>query len=150
MTDGIVQVLTSLVGTLGFGFLFNVRGKKLLFASLGGALAWALFLVLGNWIESEPLCYLLVSICSTLYAEFLARKLKTPVSTFAMVNLIPLVPGGALYRTTAFALGGQKEAFVENFVDTLLLSVGLSLGIVLVISFFKIKKRFHDKRKQKR
>lgn len=63
MTDAVIQVLTSFAGTLGFGFLFNVRGKKLLFASLGGALAWLLFLVLGNWMDSEPLRYLLVSVC---------------------------------------------------------------------------------------
>ena len=35
----IVQLIAAWAGSLGFALLFNVRGKKLAFASLGGLLA---------------------------------------------------------------------------------------------------------------
>lgn len=135
--DMIIQSATALVGTLGFGFLFNIRGKKLVFAAVGGMLAWMLFLVLEPVAESEPLRYLIVSACSTTYAEVLARILKTPATTFSIITLIPLVPGGALYQTTTAALDRNTEVFVPKLIYTIELAVALSLGIVIVTAIFR-------------
>jgi len=137
-TDMIIEVLASLVGTLGFGYLFNIRGKKLWYAAVGGMAAWALFLALGFVMESEVLRYFIVSLCSTAYAEILARRLKTPATTFCIITLIPLVPGGALYYTTTTALGGELELFVPKLINTVELAVALSLGIVMVTAACKL------------
>ncbi len=134
----LIEVLASFVGTLGFGYLFNIRGKKLLYAALGGMAAWALFLALGFWIESEVLRYFIVSLCSTVYAEILARRLKTPATTFCIINLIPLVPGGALYYTTTSALSGDLALFFPRLTNTVQLAVALSLGIVIVTAGCKL------------
>ena len=133
----LIQVIASFFGTLGFGFLFNIRGKKLFFAAIGGMLSWGLFLLLGGIIPNEAIRYLLVSLCSTTYAEILARLLKTPATTFSIITLIPLVPGGALYHTATFAMGGHASQFVEKLVYTIELSLALSLGIVIVTAVFK-------------
>lgn len=136
-TTALIQVIASFFGTLGFGFLFNIRGKKLFFAAIGGMLSWGLFLLLGIAIENEAIRYLLVSLCSTTYAEILARLLKTPATTFSIITLIPLVPGGALYHTATFAMSGHASQFVEKLVYTIELSLALSLGIVIVTAVFK-------------
>lgn len=135
--DAIIQIAASFFGTLGFGFLFNIRGKKLFWAALGGMLSWALFLGLGLFIENEAIRYFIVSVCSTGYAEVMARVLKTPASTFSITVLIPLVPGGAMYYTTTYALSGATDLFIGKAVYTLELSVALSLGIVLVTAIAK-------------
>lgn len=139
----LIEVLACFVGTLGFGYLFNIRGKKLVYAAAGGMTAWALFLALGFWIENEVLRYFIVSVCSTVYAEVLARRLKTPATTFCIITLIPLVPGGALYYTTTAALSGNAELFLPRLTNTVQLAVALSLGIVIVTAtsklFFKKK-----------
>ena len=136
-TDMLIQVVTSFFGTLGFGFLFNIRGKKLLYASVGGMLSWLLFLLLQPLAPNEALRYLIVSICSTTYAEILARLLKTPATTFSIITLIPLVPGGALYQTTTAALDRNVEEFVPKLIYTIELAVALSLGIVIVTAIFR-------------
>lgn len=140
-----IQVAAAFIGTLGFGFLFNIRGSKLWWAACGGMLAWALFLVLGYVIESEPIRYFIVSMCSTLYAELLARRLKTPATTFCIITLIPLVPGGALYYTTTSALSGDAALFLPKLVYTAELAVALSLGIVVVTAVcrhvFRVRQR---------
>ena len=135
-TDMMIQVATSFFGTLGFGFLFNIRGWKLLFAALGGMLSWGLFLVLGFFIDSEALRYFIVAVCSTAYSEGLARILKTPASTFSIISLIPLVPGGALYDATTMALARDTQ-FLNRAIHTIELSVALSLGIVVVTAVSK-------------
>lgn len=145
IVEMLVQIAAAFVGTLGFGFLFNIRGSKLWWAAFGGMFAWALFLALGFGIASEPVRYFIVSICSTLYAELLARRLKTPATTFCIITLIPLVPGGALYYTTTSALSGDAEVFLPKLVYTAELAVALSLGIVVVTALcrhlFRLRNR---------
>lgn len=136
-TDVLIQVAASFFGTLGFGFLFNIRGKRLFWAAFGGMLSWTLFLLLGLVVGNEAIRYFIVSICSTGYAEMMARIMKTPASTFSITVLIPLVPGGAMYYTTTYALSGDVDSFVSRAVYTLELSVALSLGIVLVTAAAK-------------
>ena len=40
----IIQLVVSFTGSLGFAALFNIHGKKLWFAALGGCLSWAVYL----------------------------------------------------------------------------------------------------------
>ncbi len=140
--SALIQIIASFFGTLGFGFLFNIRGNKLVFAAVGGMLAWGLFLGLGSVIENEAIRYFIVSLCSTTYAEILARVLKTPATTFSIITLIPLVPGGALYHTATFAMSGEASQFIAKLVYTVELALALSLGIVVVTAIFKYVRKF--------
>lgn len=137
LTKPVIEVITAFLGTLGFGVLFHIRGKKLLWAAIGGMLSWLLFLLLGRWIVHEPARYLIVSILITIYSELLARIMKTPSTTFSVISLIPLVPGAGLYYTTTYALNGQSEEFLPELTHTIALAVALALGIVLVTAVFK-------------
>ena len=132
--DGLLQILTGFIGTLGFGILFHIRGVKLWLGALGGLLGWSVFLLLGFWIESEPVRYFIVSMLTTLYSEVMARWVKTPTTTFIIVSLIPLIPGSGLYYTMANALSGNSDGFLERGIYTLELSLALALGIILVTS----------------
>lgn len=136
-SDALLQILMAFFGTIGFGILFRSRGKKLLLGGLGGMLSWTLFLVLGHWIESEPIRYFIVSVIISVYAEVLARICKTPAGTFGILSLVPLVPGGGLYYSADYALSGDMGAFVEKALSTLSLTAMLSVGIVLVAAFAK-------------
>lgn len=136
-TDVLIQVSASLVGTLGFGILFNIRGKRLVLASVGGMLAWALYLALFYFLKNEVLCYFVVSLLTAFYAEVMARVLKTPAITFCILSLIPLVPGSSLYYTIESVLSGSSESFFGKAAHTLGLAAALSLGIILVAAFSK-------------
>lgn len=140
--DGILQILTGCLGTFGFGILFNIRGKKLLLASLGGLLSWTLFLFMGFILESEILRYFLVSAVISVYSEILARYVKTPASTFSIVSLIPLIPGGSLYYTMASMIVGNMDDFVPRALYTLELAAALSLGVLLVTATIRTINRF--------
>lgn len=135
--DAMMQSVMAFFGTIGFGMLFRSRGKKLLLAGLGGMMAWMLFLLLGCWIESEPVRYFIVSVIISVYAEVLARICKTPAGTFGILSLVPLVPGGGLYYSADYALSGDMQAFAEKALSTLSLTAMLSLGIVLVAAMAK-------------
>ena len=131
MRAEVIQIVTGLLGTLGFSILFNIKGKRLLAATFGGFLSWSAFLLLGLVIESEPVRYFLVSVLISFYAEMIARVLKTPTTTVLMSALVPLIPGGSLYYTMAYALRRDLEKFVAKAMSTLKLAGALALGIVI-------------------
>lgn len=126
-----IQIITGFIGSLGFAMLFNIRGKKLLFAGLGGLFSWTLFVLLEPLLSSEPIRYFIVATCVSVYSEVLARLLKTPTTTFITTSLIPLIPGGSLYYTMKNAFEGNIETFISNGIITLKLAVALALGVVI-------------------
>ena len=58
-----------LISMLGFALLFQVRRGKLLLASLGGLLAWAVYLALGSMIPQDVPRFFIASMVLTIYAE---------------------------------------------------------------------------------
>lgn len=135
----IIQIITGFLGSCGFAILFNIRGKRLAGAAIGGLLSWTLFVLLGNFLASEPLRYFIVSVTMSVYSEILARVLRTPTTTFIMTVLVPLIPGGSLYYTMSHALSGEWSDFSGRALYTAQLAVALALGIVLtaaVMRFF--------------
>ena len=136
--EEIVQIVTGCIGSCCFGILFNIRGKKLAFATLGGFISWTVFVILGYALKSETIRYFIVSVIVSIFAEIMARCLKTPTTTFHMTALIPLIPGGALYYTMAALFEGNAENFISKGIYTVELAVALALGIVLTSATTKI------------
>lgn len=138
MINAITQIIAGFVGSVGFGILFNVRGRKLLMASLGGLVSWSLFLVLSVFIHNEPLNYFIVALLMSVYAEIMARKLKSPTTCFITISLIPIIPGGSLYYTMAYAFQSNIEKFTAKGIYTLSLSAALALGIIVATTFTRV------------
>ncbi len=130
--NNIIQILAAFAGTLGYGALFNVRGKKLLLAALGGMLGWIVYLLLGLEIEGETIRSFIVALVTSAYSEVLARKLKTPASTFYIPTLMPLIPGSVLYYSIDAAVNSNLQLFLHHLSRTVAISAALSAGIILV------------------
>ena len=138
----LIQIATGLIGSLCFGILFNMRGKRLIAAAVGGLLSWGLFVVLCHFILNEPINYFIVAAVVSLYSEIMARILKTPAAPIVTTSLIPLIPGGSLYYTMSSAFESNFTMFLEKAVSTLKLACALALGIIVVtaISQFLFKR----------
>lgn len=134
----ILQIVSGFIGSLGFGVLFNIRGKKLIIASIGGLLAWLLFILFNKAISNEAICYFIVAAIISAYAEISARLCKTPATTFITTSLIPLIPGSSLYYTMSSVFSGGLENFMKKAIYTLQLASSLALGIILSTAFLKI------------
>lgn len=134
----LVQIISGGIGTLAFCVLFNIRGKRMFATTVGGFLSWTIFVVLSNFIESEPLNYFIVAIVISAYAEIMARVIKTPTTTFVTTALIPLIPGGSLYYTMAYAFESDLERFLEKAIYTLQLASSLAIGIIITTTISRI------------
>ena len=126
----IIQIITAVIGSLGFAVLFNVRGIKLVAATVGGGLSWGLFLLLSHTELGEAVCYFIVSMIVSLYAEIMARALKSPTTIFITPAVIPLVPGASLYYTMSSAFKGDFESFLQKAIDTFILAAAIAVGVI--------------------
>ncbi len=143
----LLQILTGGIGSLGFALLFNIRQSRLVAASCGGLMSWALYLLLYRFISSEPVCYFIVALACSLYAEIMARKLRSPATAFITTALIPMVPGGSLYYTMAYSFDNDLEKFLERAVYTLKLAGALALGIIVATTLTKLYMKQLNRRK---
>ncbi len=111
---------------------------RLIIASAGGFLSWLLFVILNNFIHNDPINYFFVAFAVSVYAEIMARVLKTPTTLFITTSLIPLIPGGSLYYTMAYAFDSSMGNFFEKGTYTLELAAALALGIIVATTAVKI------------
>ena len=152
--NAVLQVLMGAIGTFGFCVTFHLRGRKLLLATLGGALSWTVCLLLGDVFPAEPVRYFFSAMFVAVYAEVLARVLKTPATTFLIPGIIPHIPGSALYHTMRFALDRQWSDCLSRAAYTLKLALALALGMIVILSvrnvFYKLMDHaFYRKARQK-
>lgn len=140
-----MQLVTAFLGSLGFALLFHVKRERLLLASLGGLLAWGVYLLMGQVTDQDVVRYFVASVVLTVYAEVLARMVKCPATLFIVTAAIPLIPGGSLYRTMEFFMENDLEAFSRQALTTVLLAVALAVGMLFPTSIFQLLRRAQGK-----
>ena len=136
--ESALQILAATASALGFGVLFQIRGKRLVAVAAGGGLSWVLYLLLVLAIHDEAVTYFVVALSISLYAEGMARLLKSPAIVFLAPSLIPLVPGASLYYTMSHAFDGNLLQFAEKGLHTVSLAAALALGVILSAIILKL------------
>ena len=139
MKEWLLPIVSAALGSLSFAMFFGVRSRKLWFSLLGGVLNWGLYLLAMKKMGlPATTAYALGAAAGTLYAEILARIVKTPVTVFVITSVIPMVPGGALYYTMLGLLQGDKATFVDRGLYTLSAAGAMALGIFAATMLFRL------------
>lgn len=137
MTEIFIQLLTSLLGALGFSLLFNVERRHLFLCSLGGVITWAVYLVGRDVLLFPEIASAAVSAAACqLFSEAMARLLKAPVTAFCIPALVPLIPGGSLFRTMDAAIGKDWALFRLYGGSTLQVALGIAVGLSFITALF--------------
>lgn len=140
----IIQLACAFAGSFGFAILFHVRRKKLLLASLGGLLAWGVYLLMGLVVAQDVPRFFVASVVVTIYAELLARAVKCPATLFLVTAAVPMIPGGSLYQTMRLFLDGDFAACSAQGLNTLLLAVAIAVGMLCPMSLFQLLRRSRE------
>lgn len=127
--------------------IFNIRSSGMLVCSLGGALAWLVYLLADFVTSSDILQYFWAAVFLSIYSEVMSRVRKCPVTGYQLLAFIPLVPGAGIYRTMEYCINGETGLFFSTGVHTLGISGALALGVLLVSSVVRMFYVFKKKRK---
>ncbi|CEI73415.1 MULTISPECIES: threonine/serine exporter family protein [Romboutsia] len=133
----IIESIASFFIGIGFGIIFNIKGKRLIVAGIGGGIAWFSYKFSLHCIGSDVISYFISAICFSIYCEICARIYKTPATTLSVCCLIPLVPGYGVYNTMYQFIVGDYMKAIEYGVNTLAISGALALGIIFVSTIFR-------------
>lgn len=138
----LLDLTYAFLGSLGFCVLFNIRGKNLFAASIGGALGWFVYeLIPLLGMSSTNNAIFIATIVISIYSEIMARILKQPVTVFVIASMIPLVPGSGMYYTTFEAVQGNVDRAVAYGLKTLYDAGTIAIGIILVSTIARILKQ---------
>ena len=130
-----MEVVLRLFGTAGacafFALLFHAPRRSILPAMLAGVGTYGLYL----WLEWRGLSAGFASFAASLVAaaaaELFARRMRMPATIFASIAVIPLVPGGGLYRTMLLLSESDYPAAASKGVETLLIAGGIAVALAL-------------------
>lgn len=134
-----IQLAGAFFGSMGFALLFGLPRRYLFAASLGGLLAWAVYLLADSLLHMAFLSNLLAAAFSVFYAEALARLLKTPATLFLTTAILPLVPGGSLYETMSHVVRGEMELARNCGNATLSTALAIAVGISIVLAIRELR-----------
>ena len=144
----LIEILACTVATAGFSIIFNVPRQKLLPISLGGGLIWLIYLLLGQWTQSDVIRYIIACAMLTFYAELMSRKYRCPATLFLVPAIVPLIPGGTLYYAMEAAIQKRWQDFGLLALQALTLAMAIACGILCAMTLVHIyKMRINAKRK---
>jgi len=140
-----IQILMAFLGSIGFAIFFKMKGKQIMLAGIGGAIAWSVYLLMAQWVEGEFVPNFVASVFVAIYAEIMARVNRAPTTIFLTAVAIPLLPGGSLYYTMAGLVNKDALLFSENGEKALVIALAISLGFVLEAILVRYYRMFRDK-----
>ena len=132
------QCIFAFIGCLGFAVIFNVHGRGMLLCALGGAFAWAVYLIALDLTGSEISGYFWSSLFSSLYSEIMARIRKYPAISYLVISIFPMIPGAGVYYTMNYAVQGQMELFANKGMFTAAIAGIMAVGILLGSTVFRM------------
>ncbi|MGL4740547.1 MAG: threonine/serine exporter family protein [Sarcina sp.] len=145
MQNLIIQTVACFVATLAFAIIFNIRGRFLIWAAIGGAISWYFYKIILFYSDSNTLSMFGSAVVFSSYAEILARKLKTPVTTLVVCGLIPLVPGSGMYYTMSSAVQGDIAQTWALAISTFASAGSLALGVIFTSTITRMIINFKNK-----
>ncbi|NLB20492.1 MAG: threonine/serine exporter [Clostridium sp.] len=134
----ILELILAYFASLSFAFIFNLNPKAAFLSAFGGSIGWFFYSQGLLRFENTNTAYFLGAVALSYYSEIMARKTKTPVTSYITPALIPLVPGSGLYRTMLQSIDGNYNGAIIEGLTTLMSSGALAIGILMVFTIIKI------------
>lgn len=128
----------SFLASLGFAIIFNIRGKNIFIASLGGSISWFIYLLMQNLHNSNTVSLFVATLVVSIYSEAMARVFKSPVTTYTICGIIPLVPGYGMYYTMYYTISGNIAKATLTGLQTLTGAGAIAIAIVMISSLSKL------------
>lgn len=132
------QLIASFFGSVGFALLFHLKGKSVLWTSLGGFFSWFVYLGVGIVHPSYGLQILCAGVFLGMYTEIMAIFTKMPRTAYIAVGIIPLIPGAALYRMMYHFFMKSYRQTLDYGVEALVTSVAIGAGLLLAMVVWKL------------
>lgn len=134
----LVELIMAYMASLSFAYIFNLNRKTAFLSAFGGSLGWLFYSESLSYFSDPNVAFFFGAVAFTYYGELMARKMRTPVTSYITPGLIPLVPGSGLYHTMLKSLEGDYYGALREGITTIMASGALAIGILMVFTLMKI------------
>lgn len=132
----ILNAVMAALAATGFAMLFNVPRRALPLSALCGAVGILCRNFLTSGVLSSPLHIAMATLCASLIvaflAELLSRKMELPPNLFSVPGVIPMIPGGLMFRSVTYWLGLASQQ--QSYFDVVVFGEALSMaGTAMIV-----------------
>jgi uncharacterized membrane protein YjjB (DUF3815 family) len=132
IVTGVIKLISSFIGTLGFAIFMHAPKRAWLPASAIGGVAYLVYWALQEFGVNEPMAIFIGALLGSILGQYLARRMKMIATIFVLLSMIPLVPGLGLYRCMSYLAqelySAGADAGVRAMVDIVMIALGLAVG----------------------
>lgn len=144
-----INILLSVLGTLGFCAILNVRKKSIIYVIIGSFISAFVYEILFNYYMLDTfISSFFASFSIGIYSEIIARLKKMPSTVIFLPSSIPLLPGGSLYYAMNNLVLKNNKAFIKYAIDTLNTGAGIALGALATMICVFIIRNLRKKQKE--
>lgn len=137
---GLLLACVWAAGASGFSaFYLNTKPFDIIWGAVTGAAGWLAFrLTGGTGAGGSAFSYLAGALAVAAFSEIMRLFWHTPATVFLIPGLLPLVPGGGMFKTMRAAVQGLSSDALSLGYTTLLAAGAIALGIALVSGVTKL------------
>lgn len=144
--DLFIALLTSFLGTIGFGILLHAPKRALWISGVIGSLGYIVYWLLLNIIPSSLAIFCGACLASTA-AQLAARKKQMIATVFITLSIIPFVPGLGLYQAMSYFAQYKLDEGLTESVSALgsiiMIALGIGVGNFLVFAVKQARRGKH-------
>ena len=142
-----IQSISGAIGCIGFAILFNLHGKTVFLASLGGLFTWMVYLMTEHLGGSVMEANFWASLFAGFFSEIMARIRKKPAIAYLVIAIFPLLPGAGVYYTMNYAVRRQMDLFAATGMRTAAIAGIMAVGILLASTLIRMQNIVKSQRK---
>jgi uncharacterized membrane protein YjjB (DUF3815 family) len=133
----------SFIASAGFGVVFNIQWKDLIYAAIGGTIVRIVYIALQYALPDYRFIFTIAAaFCAALYSEILALVKKEPSVLYRYPSIVPLIPGDLFFYVAAGIIWGNTELITTHGPVLGLVLIGISLGFVLCSTIVHYIRKF--------
>lgn len=127
----LVKLFFSFIAGSGTGVLYNTEQRLIVYCGVSGMLTWFVYDIFTLMNFSEALASFIALMALTFFTRFLSKLTRVPTMMFNIAGIMPIVPGGLLFKTFNNLAEKHYEAAVSYGFQAVLVGGAIAIGFML-------------------
>ena len=150
----LIKTYAAFSSIIAFSIVFDMPKNLLKYATIVGVVSWVIYSYL-LYIEVDIVLQAFITgLIVAGMSHIFARVLKAPVTIFLVPGILPLVPGGPIYRSVYYFINDNSGLGNMYFTQTLQIAGAIAMSIFIMDSIFRQTRRYtkrqdHEEKKKR-
>ena len=138
----LIKAYAAFSSIIAFSIVFGMPKNLLKYATIVGVVSWVIYSYL-LYIEVDIVLQAFITgLIVACMSHIFARVLKAPVTIFLVPGILPLVPGGPIYRSVYYFINDNSGLGNMYFTQTLQIAGAIAMSIFIMDSIFRQTRRY--------